>query len=81
MRQTSSLPVRRFSVETTDWSNIVTACQPCNTGKANSTRIKPRRPPKEPTIRELLAAKRHFPPNHLHASWLDYLYWDAELEA
>jgi len=24
---------------------------------------------------------RKFPPNHLHDSWLDYLYWDAELEA
>ncbi|MCH8467567.1 MAG: HNH endonuclease, partial [Roseinatronobacter sp.] len=22
-----------------------------------------------------------FPPNHLHDSWLDYLYWDTELEA
>ncbi|MEL7544650.1 MAG: HNH endonuclease, partial [Pseudomonadota bacterium] len=22
-----------------------------------------------------------FPPNYLHESWLDYLYWDAELEA
>ncbi|PJN92607.1 HNH endonuclease, partial [Amaricoccus sp. HAR-UPW-R2A-40] len=22
-----------------------------------------------------------FPPNHLHDSWMDYLYWDAELDA
>jgi hypothetical protein len=29
----------------------------------------------------LLAAKRTFPPNHLHESWMDYLYWDVELEA
>jgi len=65
----------------TNWSNIVTACMPCNTGKANSLRVKPRRPPREPTLRELLAAKRQFPPNHLHASWMDYLYWDAVLEA
>ncbi|MGH6792850.1 MAG: HNH endonuclease, partial [Methyloceanibacter sp.] len=21
-----------------------------------------------------------FPPNYLHESWLDYLYWDTELE-
>jgi 5-methylcytosine-specific restriction endonuclease McrA len=65
----------------TTWSNIVTACQPCNTGKAASLRIKPRRQPKEPTVRELLAAKRQFPPDRLHRSWLDYLYWDTELEA
>ncbi|MDB5484379.1 MAG: endonuclease, partial [Tardiphaga sp.] len=23
---------------------------------------------------------RAFPPNYLHQSWLDYLYWDTELE-
>jgi 5-methylcytosine-specific restriction endonuclease McrA len=65
----------------TTWSNIVTACMPCNTGKGNSMRIKPRRPPREPTPSELLAAKRTFPPDHLHESWMDYLYWDVELEA
>lgn len=65
----------------TTWSNIVTACVPCNTAKGNSLRIKPRRPPREPTPTELLAAKRAFPPDHLHESWTDYLYWDAQLEA
>jgi len=65
----------------TTWSNIVTACMPCNTRKASSTRIKPRRLPKEPTLGELLAAKRAFPPGYLHESWTDYLYWDAQLEA
>jgi hypothetical protein len=24
---------------------------------------------------------RQFPPNFLHDSWRDYLYWDTELEA
>jgi 5-methylcytosine-specific restriction endonuclease McrA len=65
----------------TCWSNIVTACMPCNMGKGNSMRIKPRRRPGEPTPTELLAAKRSFPPDHLHESWMDYLYWDVELEA
>jgi hypothetical protein len=23
---------------------------------------------------------RRFPPNYLHESWLDYLYWDTELQ-
>jgi len=64
----------------TTWSNIVTACMPCNTGKGNSLRIKPRRMPKEPTLNELLAAKRAFPPGYLHESWMDYLYWDTPLE-
>jgi 5-methylcytosine-specific restriction endonuclease McrA len=65
----------------TCWSNIVTACVPCNARKGSSMRMKPRRPPREPTTSELLAAKRTFAPNHLHESWLDYLYWDVELEA
>lgn len=65
----------------TSWSNIVTACEPCNTGKGSHAAPMPKRHPKEPTPRELMAARRAFPPNHLHASWLDYLYWDAELEA
>ncbi|MCQ1797739.1 HNH endonuclease, partial [Neorhizobium galegae] len=23
---------------------------------------------------------RLFPPNYLHESWMDYLYWDTELQ-
>jgi 5-methylcytosine-specific restriction endonuclease McrA len=65
----------------TTWSNIVTACVPCNTGKGSSLHIKPRRAPKEPTLKELLEAKRAFPPGYLHESWTDYLYWDTQLEA
>ncbi len=73
------LPRSRGGITT--WSNIVTACMPCNTAKGSSLRIKPRRAPKEPTVGELLAAKRGFPPGYLHESWMDYLYWDTQLEA
>ena len=66
---------------TTSWSNVVTACGPCNTRKGDRPGPLPRRRAKEPTPRELLAARRAYPPRHLHASWLDYLYWDVELEA
>ena len=66
---------------TTCWSNVVTACEPCNRLKGDRMAPLPLRAPREPTARELLAARRAFPPNHLHASWLDYLYWDVELEA
>ena len=41
--------------------------------------MKPLRAPKEPTRQELLAAKRAFPPNFLHETWRDYLYWDVAL--
>jgi hypothetical protein len=33
-----------------------------------------------PRASELLAAKRAFPPNYLHETWLDFLYWDTEIE-
>jgi len=36
--------------------------------------------PRQPTSGELMVAQRSFPPNYLHESWLDYLYWDSEIE-
>ncbi len=63
----------------TAWDNIVAACDPCNLRKGNRTDMRPMRPPAQPTPHELMAAKRLLPPNYLHESWLDYLYWDSEL--
>jgi hypothetical protein len=40
----------------------------------------PMQPPYRPTVFELHRNGRLFPPNYLHDSWLDYLYWDTELE-
>ncbi|MGE0238528.1 MAG: HNH endonuclease [Parvibaculaceae bacterium] len=65
----------------TSWENIVAACSPCNQAKDKFSALKPVSAPREPTPQELLAAKRVFPPNHLHESWNDYLYWDVELES
>jgi hypothetical protein len=48
--------------------------------KANRLDLRPLKMPIEPTSHELNAAKRAFPPNYLHESWLDYLYWDSEIE-
>jgi hypothetical protein len=36
--------------------------------------------PRRPTVYELHTNGRAFPPNYLHESWRDYLYWDTELE-
>ena len=41
----------------------------------------PSQKPYRPTVHELHRNGRAFPPNYLHESWLDFLYWDAELEA
>lgn len=64
----------------TCWQNIVAACSPCNQDK-DSRHLKPLTVPREPTVRDLAAAQREFPPNYLHESWLDYLYWDVEIQA
>jgi hypothetical protein len=40
-----------------------------------------RKPPRPPQAEELRNMGRKFPPNHLHEAWMDFLYWDAELEA
>ncbi len=66
------------------WNNIVTACQCCNTRKGNKlpreAQMYPFQEPREPTIYELQAQGRKYPPNFLHQSWNDFLYWDTELE-
>ena len=68
----------------TTWENIITACSPCNLKKGGrmlrDTDMHPRQKPYVPTVYDLHNNGRAFPPNHLHESWMDYLYWDAPLE-
>ena len=42
--------------------------------------MQPRSWPHRPSVIELRNNGRRFPPNYLHESWIDYLYWDSELE-
>jgi len=68
----------------TDWDNVVTACSICNVKKGgrllqNSGMVLNQKP-YQPTTEDLHKNGRHFPPNFLHESWIDYLYWDVELE-
>ncbi|WP_297370903.1 HNH endonuclease [Acidocella sp.] len=67
----------------TSWENVVTACGPCNLRKGSKLPREcgmiPRQTPRRPTSFELQDRGRHFPPNYLHESWRDYLYWDSEL--
>ncbi|WP_294931730.1 HNH endonuclease [uncultured Paracoccus sp.] len=69
----------------TSWENVVAACSPCNLKKANRplsrSGLRLRRNPRRPSASDLHAAGRRFPPNHLHESWIDFLYWDVELES
>ncbi|KIN76776.1 HNH endonuclease [Sulfitobacter mediterraneus] len=77
--------VPRAAGGVTSWQNVVAACSPCNLRKGSKplhhTGLSLRKPPRQPGAEELRNTGRKFPPNHLHDSWLDYLYWDAELEA
>lgn len=68
----------------TTWENVITACSPCNLQKGNQLLhdcgMDLRRRPEEPTNFLLQENGRRFPPNYLHESWNDFLYWDSELE-
>jgi hypothetical protein len=46
----------------------------------DQARMYPRQMPFAPTVHQLHRNGRLFPPNYLHESWLDYLYWDTELD-
>ncbi len=68
----------------TSWENVATSCLSCNLKKGGRTpkqahmhmAVKPIRP----TNWQLQDKGRGFPPNYLHESWIDWLYWDIELE-
>jgi len=68
----------------TNWENVVAACTRCNLMKANKMPSKsglyPITKPIAPNMYQLQENGRCFPPNHLHHTWTDYLYWDIELE-
>ncbi|HAK62171.1 MAG TPA: HNH endonuclease [Alphaproteobacteria bacterium] len=68
----------------TTWQNVVAACSPCNLSKGSKLYsecgMRLKRLPFRPTNHDLQKCGRAFPPNYLHHSWLDYLYWDSELE-
>ena len=68
----------------TAWTNIVSACRSCNTRKGHKLPhecgMYPKTEPRQPTIFELQDKGRKFPPNFLHESWGDFLYWDSELD-
>lgn len=68
----------------TTWENIVAACSPCNLKKGGrllrDCDMQLQHRPFRPNNYQLQDIGRRFPPNHLHETWMDYLYWDVELE-
>ena len=68
----------------TTWENVVAACSCCNLRKGNrmpdEVQMWPAQKPHRPDVHSLHRNGQAFPPNYLHESWLDYLYWDSPLE-
>ena len=77
--------VPRAAGGVTSWENVVAACSRCNLRKGSQSLRKSGmsllKPPRQPAAENLRNMGRKFPPNYLHSSWLDFLYWDAELDA
>ncbi|MDC3063089.1 HNH endonuclease [Alphaproteobacteria bacterium] len=67
----------------TNWLNVVSACRSCNFKKGNkslrNSGLKLRIKPHIPSDVILKNNGRLFPPNFLHETWMDFLYWDTEL--
>ena len=61
------------------------ACSPSNLPKANRTPHEAEMPlitaPRRPTRYELHHRQPEFDHRQYHHTWLDYLYWDSELES
>ena len=77
--------VARKNGGVTSWENVVAACSSCNLKKGSrslkQSGLTLRKKVRIPKADELRNIGRKFPPNHLHDSWVDFLYWDAELKA
>lgn len=69
----------------TSWQNVVAACSPCNLKKGSKSlrqaKMHLRKAARQPEVGQLQNSGRKFPPNFLHESWMDFLYWDTELDA
>lgn len=61
----------------TTWDNIVTACEPCNTLKANKTSMKPAYKPYKPGYYELVRKRKQLPFKFKHESWAKWLDTDG----
>jgi 5-methylcytosine-specific restriction endonuclease McrA len=69
----------------TEWENIVCACQPCNTRKGSKSVREAgmvlKTVPRKPTVYEIAAKARKvgaYGPTP--KEWIDFIYWESELE-
>ncbi len=74
----------------TEWTNILTACIPCNKVKRDrpadwsgrkGTGPRPLKAPRQPTTTELLKAGLRFLDADIRTDFASWLYWSSELQA
>jgi 5-methylcytosine-specific restriction endonuclease McrA len=56
-----------------NWTNLTTACKPCNWSKSDKTHLKPKVMPHRPDYWELAAARKSKGYHILHSSWTNYI--------
>lgn len=61
------------------FSNLVAACEPCNSRKGNNAAIRPRTLPRHPTYQEMIGIAQKMPITIPHESWLEYIGWPRDL--
>jgi len=57
----------------TTFENTVCACGPCNAGKGNNKKVRPKFKPYKPDFYELVNKRKRLPFNIKHQEWLDYI--------
>lgn len=55
------------------WTNLATACKPCNYRKSDKMTMKPKSIPYKPDFWELAEKRRQLGFDYAHPSWADYL--------
>lgn len=84
----SSLPAHELTMDhvlprshggRTNWTNIVTACHPCNRRKGNNPNVKPKIMPERPSYYDLIKKRTGFPILIRSQDWLNYVVWPEHM--
>ena len=76
----ASFWVTDFALATATNFRAVVSRKSSGTFDMDEAKMWPSQMPFQPSVNHLHRNGRRFPPNYLHDSWLDYLYWDTELD-
>lgn len=62
------------------WTNIVSACSPCNSRRGNNVRQRPLKEPRRPNYWQMVELRRQHPLIIPDESWMPYLDWADRVE-